>query len=65
MKRIPVSQNFYLDEFMDIHSYLNDEDNGLSRIDFRIIDCTQFLRVKYGKSIFVNRWWKTYLKLVK
>ena len=63
MKRIPVSQNFYLDEFMDIHSYLNDEDNGLSRIDFRIIDCTQFLRVKYGKPIFVNRWWKTYLKL--
>lgn len=65
MERIRVAENFYLDEFIDIRSYLEDEDKGLSKIDPRIIDCAQLLRVFYGKSININTWWSLYLQLVK
>lgn len=65
MKRIKVSKNFYADEFIDPYSYLTLPDNGLSLIDPCIIDCTQFLRVKYGKAITVNNWWAMYEQLTK
>lgn len=64
MKRIKVSENFSLDEFLDVRSYLKDEDRGRSKIDPRIIDCAQLLRVKFGKPIRINNWWGLYLQLV-
>lgn len=63
MERIEVSKHFTLDEFVDIRSYLKDDDNGLSKVSPVIIDLTELLRVKYGKPIYVNTWWKLYIKL--
>jgi len=60
MKRIAVSQNFYLDEFVDPYTYFNTEDHGLSLLDHRLFDIAQLLRWHYGKPIFINTWWKYY-----
>ena len=56
-KRIKVSRNFYLDEFVDPHTYFNTEDHGLILIDNRLFEIAQLLRVLYGKPISINNWW--------
>lgn len=63
MERIKVNTNFYLDEFVDPHTYFNSEDNGLSLIDNRLFDIAQLLRYHYKKPIFINTWWRMYLIL--
>ncbi len=63
-ERIRVSQNFYLDEFVDPFTYLNESDNGLSKMDPRTFDLAQLLRTKKGSSISINNWWGMYLKLL-
>lgn len=65
MKRLKISNNFYLDELIDVHSFLMDPDNGFNKLDPVIIDCLQLLRVKLGKPINVNTWWPLYTQLVK
>lgn len=62
MERIQVSENFYLDEFIDPHTYFNDTDNGRSRLDIRLIPIAQRLRTLYGEPIFINNWWETFKK---
>jgi len=59
-KRIKVSRHFYLDEFIDPHTYFNNEDHGLSLIDDRLFEIAELLRVLYGKPIYINNWWKYY-----
>jgi len=56
-KRIKVSRNFYLDEFIDPHTYFSNDDHGLSLIDDRLFEIAQHLRVLYGKPISINNWW--------
>lgn len=65
MKRIKVSENFYLDEFIDPYTYFNTEDNGLSLIDKRLFCIAQLLRDYYGKSIRINNWWSYYKDKIK
>lgn len=65
MQRITVSENFYLDEFIDPVTYFTQPDNGLSMIDKRIVDLAQLLRSKYGKSIGINNWWHALMKYIK
>jgi hypothetical protein len=62
MERIKVTENFYLDEFIDPHTYLNSSDHGLSKIDTRLFAIAQRLRDYYGRSIKINSWWWYYLK---
>lgn len=65
MKRINVSPNFYLDEFLDPYTYLFDKDNGLDKIDFRLFQIAQKVREMHGKPLVINTWWNNYLELKK
>lgn len=58
--RIKVSANFHLDEFIDPHTYFNTDDHGMSSVDCRLFKMAQLLRDLYGKSIYINNWWKYY-----
>ena len=58
MERIQLSANLFLDELVDPLTYFTEDDNGLSKIDKKLIPIFQLLRDKYGKSIGVNGWWK-------
>jgi hypothetical protein len=57
MNRIKVSENFFLDEFIDPHSYLTRSDNGLGLIDKKVIAIAQKVRELKGSSITINNWW--------
>ena len=57
MERIKVSNNFYLDEFIDPHTYINDLHHGLNLLDFRLIQIAQKVREFCGKPLFINTWW--------
>lgn len=56
-ERIKVSKNFFLDEFIDPHTYLISEDRGLSILDFRLIKIAQRLRNKINRPLGINNWW--------
>ena len=60
-ERIRVAKNFYLDEFVDPHTYLNDADCGLSKVDPKLFKIAQLLRDLYG-GIRINSWWWYYEK---
>lgn len=62
MKRVQVTRNFYLDEFVDPYTFFNSCDNGLSLIDDRLFDVAQLLRYLHTKPISINNWWKYYQK---
>lgn len=57
MERIKVSNNFFLDEFVDPVTYFTEKDNGRSKIDIKAINCVQLLRELNGEPIYINRWW--------
>jgi hypothetical protein len=68
MERIKVGKYFYLDEFIDPHTYLNEHDHGLSKIDKKLFDIADFMREKYGRVLEINNWWyffQTQLKYEK
>ena len=60
MERIKVSKFFYLDEFVDVYTYFNESDHGLSKIDKKLFDIADFFREKYGPLV-INNWWFVYL----
>jgi len=62
MKRIKVSENFYLDEFVDPYTYFYTNGGGINLIDHRLFEIAQLLRDKYGKGIRINNWWWYYQK---
>jgi len=57
MERIKVSKYFHLDEFIDVHAYINESDNGLSKIDKQLFEIADFVREKYGAPLEINNWW--------
>lgn len=61
MNRIKVSKYFYLDEFIDPHTYFNTHDNGLSLIDPRLFEIADLLRELKGSPGIINNWWKYYI----
>jgi hypothetical protein len=68
MERIKVSKYFHLDEFIDVHTYINESDNGLSKIDKNLFAIADFMREKYGAPLEINNWWyfmQTQLKFEK
>jgi len=56
-ERIPVSKNFYLDEFIDPVTYAEHGKDSIKFIDLRIVMIAQFLRDLTGRSVSVNTWW--------
>lgn len=62
--RKKVSKHFFLDEFVDPHTYFNEDDNGLSKIDAKLFAIADLLREKLGKPLRINNWWSFYEKNV-
>ena len=62
LKRIQISEHFFLDEFIDAYTYFNSPDNGLSLIDNKVIEIAEFIREKYNKPLYANTWWNYYKK---
>lgn len=60
MERIQVTTNFYLDEFIDPHTYFNSINRGADDLDKRLYRIAQLLRSYYGKPIGINNWWHYY-----
>jgi hypothetical protein len=56
MKRIQVSEHFYLDEFIDPIIYGKWGAKSLSLIDKRMIQAAEFIRVGMGASVTINNW---------
>lgn len=61
MERISVSNNFFLDEFVDPFTFFTDADHGLTKLDPKLIECVQLLREKANHSININNWWGYYV----
>lgn len=60
-ERIKVSKFFYLDEFVDVYTYVHSPDNGLSLIDKRLFDIADLLRELKGSPGVINTWWNYYI----
>ena len=56
MSKIKVSENFYLDEFIDPTTYNKFGINSLRYIDENIIKAVQYLRTALDMPITVNNW---------
>ena len=56
--RIPVSENFFLDEYVDPVTYFTHDDHGLSLIDENLFKIVQYLRDLHGAPIGINNWWQ-------
>lgn len=57
-ERIKINSHFYLDEFVDPHTYFNTDDHGLSLVDPALFDYALLLRFLYKKPLYINTWWK-------
>lgn len=62
-ERIKVTDNFSLDEFVDPYTYLFETNFGLNQIDLKIFQIAQKIRELYGKPLYINTWWATYLSM--
>lgn len=62
MNRIKVTNNFYLDEFIDPRTYFNCDNNGLNKIDHRLFKVAQLIRDIIGRPLRINNWWHLYIK---
>lgn len=58
--RIKVSKYFFLDEFVDPHTYFSEDDNGLSKIDKKLFAIADLLREKLNAPLRINNWWSFY-----
>jgi hypothetical protein len=56
MKRIQVTPNFYLDEFIDPTTYAARGEKSIALMDHRMIIFAQWLRETLGKPITINNW---------
>lgn len=56
-KRVPVSKNFFLDEYFPKETYYSmSKEEMLKLIDPKVIEINQLLRNIYGPAI-LNTWW--------
>lgn len=58
MKRTQITENFYLDEFIDPAIYSVRGDKSISLLDFRIVEAAQFIREQSGQPVKINDWAK-------
>lgn len=59
-QRISVSDNFFLDEYIDPFTYFYDFDNGLDELNFKLFQIDQKIRELYNEPLYINTWWSTY-----
>lgn len=55
MKRVQISENFYLDEFIDPSTYAARGARAIELIDMRIVYACQYIRDHLG-AVTVNNW---------
>lgn len=55
MTRVQLTENFYLDEFIDPATYAKFGSRSISFIDIRLVEGIQFMRNHMG-SLTVNNW---------
>lgn len=58
MKRVRISEDFYLDEFIPPDIYNERGAKAISLIDVRIVMAAQYLRGIIDKPIICNNWWR-------
>jgi len=56
MKRIPVTDHFYLDEFIDPVTYSARGERAIQLMDYRIICAIDYLRSVINRPIIINNW---------
>ena len=56
MNRIKITDNFYLDEFIDPITYSERGERSIQLMDMRIILAIQHLREVINKPITINNW---------
>lgn len=57
MNRVKITDNFYLDEFIDPSTYISRGEKSIQLIDMRIVYACQYIRDHLG-AITVNNWAK-------
>lgn len=57
MSRIKVSENFYLDEFINDEIYKRFKGKSIWFLDIRVIAIAQLLRTLSGRSVTINNWY--------
>jgi len=56
--RIKITNHFYLDEFFDKQTYINNTETELrSRLDMEFISDLENLRINIGMPFTINNWW--------
>jgi hypothetical protein len=61
-QRIKLSNNFFLDEFVDPFTYFKTPDNGRSLVNKMMINAAQLFRDIVGVSCSINNWWSYYVE---
>jgi hypothetical protein len=56
MNRIRVSDNFFLDEFIDPRIYSQRGERSIQLIDSRIMFAAQYIREQSGEFMTINNW---------
>jgi hypothetical protein len=56
MKRVQISDNFYLDEFIDPIIYGKLGQRSLGFIDKRMIEAAEYIRNGMGSPLVINNW---------
>ena len=61
MERIKVTENWFLDEFVDPMTFFKEKDNGLSKVNKKAFSLAQKFRELKGSACFINNWWSYYI----
>jgi hypothetical protein len=56
MKRIKLTKDFYLDEFIPKDIYFQFGKNSIWFLDQRIVSLAQFIRDRFGHPVTINNW---------
>lgn len=63
--RIPCSEHFHIDDFVDIRTYFSEEDNGLGKMALDLLHIAEYCKEKLQKPIIINNWWGLFMYYVK
>jgi hypothetical protein len=63
MKRIKISEHFYLDEYVDIKTYYRYK-NNLNKLVYQITylnEISESIREKINSPVIINNWWEQFI----
>lgn len=64
MNRIKISDNFFLDEVTDPHTYFKTPEKAME-YGRKVATMAQMVRTHVGKSVTINNWWNKAVELEK